>query len=412
MIPSIIRSNPRGWLVVLVAFIVLSLSFSSRATLGLMIPAWEKEFGWSREFLSSGGAIMLMVMAVVAPLAGTMIDRFGPRWLFAGGTFVFGTALAATSLMAARWQFVAIYCIACGAGYATSSAPLAAAAISRRFEANRALATSVGTTGVGIGQLLLVPLIALVVGWIGWRSAFVAYGLACIVIGAVAWFLVGDDRRHVAQTSRRAPQAGASFLAGIGAMLRNPTFLLLASAYMICGFTTAGMLKVHLLPYAVACGFPPVVGASAYGVMAGFNVVGMLLSGWLADRMHRPLLLGSVYFLRAFTFLLLMHVAGDSRLLFVFAMLFGTLDFATVAPTASLVASHIGVRTMGLTMGALFCFHSIGGATGAYLGGWFYDLFARYDNVWLVGFAAALLAAVLAWSVRETRGAVPAAAAA
>ena len=86
MIASVIRSNPRGWLVVAVAFTALSLGFSSRATLGLMIPAWEKEFGWSREFLSSGGAIMLVVMAIVAPLAGNLIDRFGPRWLFASGT--------------------------------------------------------------------------------------------------------------------------------------------------------------------------------------------------------------------------------------------------------------------------------------------------------------------------------------
>ena len=88
MVLSLIRSNPRGWLVVAVAFTGLSLAFSSRATLGLMIPSWEREFGWSREFLSSGGAIMLIVMAIVAPIAGTMIDRFGPRWLFAGGALI------------------------------------------------------------------------------------------------------------------------------------------------------------------------------------------------------------------------------------------------------------------------------------------------------------------------------------
>ena len=49
-------------------------------------------------------------------------------------------------------------------------------------------------------------------------------------------------------------------------------------------------------------------------------------------------------------------------LLFAFAVIFGTLDFATVPPTAGLVASHIGVNTMGLTMGTLFLGHSLGGA--------------------------------------------------
>ena len=67
------------------------------------------------------------------------------------------------------------------------AAPLAAAAISRRFEKNRALATSIGTTGVGVGQLLLVPLLAVVVGRIGWRPTFVAFGVTCIAIGAAAF---------------------------------------------------------------------------------------------------------------------------------------------------------------------------------------------------------------------------------
>jgi predicted MFS family arabinose efflux permease len=150
--------------------------------------------------------------------------------------------------------------------------------------------------------------------------------------------------------------------------------------------------------------------------MAGFNVVGMLLSGWLTDRVNRPMLLGGVYFIRALVFILLVYVGADISLLFLFAVIFGTLDFATVPPTAGIVATHLGVRTMGFSMGVLFAGHSVGAAAGAFLGGWFYDLYARYDGVWLLGLGLAMVAAVLSWSIREIPredlGRAPAAAAA
>jgi predicted MFS family arabinose efflux permease len=108
-----------------------------------------------------------------------------------------------------------------------------------------------------------------------------------------------------------------------------------------------------------------------------------------------------VYFLRALTFVLLLYAGYDVSLLFVFAVLFGVFDFATVPPMASIVASHIGLRIMGLTMGTLFAMHSIGAATGAWLGGYLFDMTARYDWVWIVGVGLALLASVLVWMVPE-----------
>jgi predicted MFS family arabinose efflux permease len=141
----------------------------------------------------------------------------------------------------------------------------------------------------------------------------------------------------------------------------------------------------------------------------------MILSGYMTDRMHRPALLGGIYFLRALTFVMLFFITDNVTLLFAFAVLFGTLDFATVPPTAGLVASHLGIQTMGLTMGILFAGHSVGGAIGALLAGAIYDLSARYDWVWIIALALALVAAVLAWCVpekRETASAMPAAAAA
>ena len=142
--------------------------------------------------------------------------------------------------------------------------------------------------------------------------------------------------------------------------------------------------------------------------MSAFSLAGMIAFGHLSDRFHRPALLASIYFMRALTFLVLLQIAGSSTLLFSFAVLFGIFDYATFPIVASLVASHIGRHIMGFTMGLIFAAHSLGGAAGTFLGGYLFELFARYDWVWFVSFGLALLAAALTVLIRENRGGSPA----
>jgi MFS family permease len=413
MIMTIFRSNPRGWFIVLVLFSAISFSFSARMSLPVLIPGWEGEFGWSRTLMTTGAAVIMIIMGSVAPFAGHLLDKFGPRYLVAGGMVLSGSAVAVSALMGtdalpltATTVFFAIYCVASAAGYGMISLPVVTATIARNFEEHRGLATSIGTSGVGGGQLVFIPLIAWAVTAIGWRPTLAGFGLIIVAIGVGSFFLLDNDLPDA-----KPDTGGLKISATIGVKLayifRSPVFWLLGGAYVICGFTTAGVVKVHLIPFANACGFNLTTGAAATGVLAGFDMVGMLISGYLTDRMHRPLLLGSIYFLRAITFIMLFFVTDNVVLLFAFAVIFGTLDFATVPPTASLVASHIGINTMGLTMGIMFLGHSIGGAVGSITGGWMFDTFARYDWVWIMALALALLAAVLSWSVPEKRNANP-----
>jgi predicted MFS family arabinose efflux permease len=133
-------------------------------------------------------------------------------------------------------------------------------------------------------------------------------------------------------------------------------------------------------------------------------MAGMILAGFLADRVHRPLLMGAIYFFRALSFLILMQITGNPELLFLFAIVFGIFDYSTMPVLASIVSTHVGVRVMGLTLGLLFAGHSAGAAAGAFMGGYFFDNFQSYDWVWIVSIALALVAAVLSWLIRETRG--------
>ena len=104
------------------------------------------------------------------------------------------------------------------------------------------------------------------------------------------------------------------------------------------------------------------------------------------------------------SFILLMMVPSyDVAALFMFAVMFGIFDYSTIPLTTSLVSTHVGLRVMGLALGLLGAFHAAGGAAGAFLGGILYDLFQRYDWVWIVSIALAMLAALCAIAIREDR---------
>lgn len=402
MISKSLRANTYGWVVVAVLFLVLSLVMVARTSLGLLIPTWESELGWGRTFVSAGGAVMLVVMAVGSPLAGLALDRAGARSINVVGLLIVAAAMLMTAGMTAGWHYILIFGVIGGIGFSAISAPLIGAVVSLYFEEHRGLATGLATSGATGGQLVLMPLLAVSVAAVGWRPSYVVLAAALAATAVLTWVLI--RRRPAVARDPAHLDSGGSLAAQLRFLARSRSFWLMGIGYVVCGFTTIGAIRIHFLPYAASCGFPPVQSATAFGVLATFSMIGMIGYGALSDRFHRPLLLASIYFLRAFCFLMLMYVAGDLPLLFLFATIFGIFDFSTFPVVANIAATHIGLRIMGLTMGLLFAFHSVGGAAGSFVGGWLFDLVGQYDWMWILSFALALSAAFLSLFIPETRG--------
>jgi MFS family permease len=394
-------STTHAWLVVALCFVALSFAMSARSALGLVMPVWEAELGWSRGFVSTVGAAMLVVIAIVAPFAGNALDRVGPRALFTGGIALLAVGLLLTATATSRWQFFLYFGLLGALGFGVVANHVVSTTVALYFHENRGLATGAATAGSTAGQLVLVPVLALVLSTVGWRPSIAVVGAGALLLAPVAWFLIAPGRP---ETARRAAAKPAEPLGvRLHFLIRSPTFHALFWSFGICGFTTTGVIETHLLPYTAACGFPPLEGATAYGVLAGFNMLGMLAAGWLADRVNRPLLLAAIYVLRGLAFILLMRITGDLPMLMIFAVAFGLFDYSTFPVTASLVASHLGLRIMGLSMGLLSAAHALGAAAGAFLGGWLFDLFARYDGVWTASIALSIAARLMVLTIRERR---------
>ena len=379
-------SARRLWTAVLVCFVALAAAFSARATLGLVLPTWVGVFGWSRTGISAIGAATLVVMAGVAPLAGRLVDRFGPRVALGAGLSCVAIGCAIVAGAPDGTVLVLGFAGIAALGFGMVATHVVSTAIVQIAQRRRGLALGVATSGATAGQFVILPLAAWVISDLDWRWGFALLAGLALVLVPLLWRLLPPGRFGAART------APAGLRRDVTELLRAPAFHALFWSFLLCGYTTAGIIEVHLLPYAALCGFAPLPSATAYGVLSAVNLAGMITAGWLADRVSRPALLAGIYLLRAASFLLLLQVGTSYDRLIVFAAAFGMVDYATVPVTASLVASRLGVGRMGLAMGVISSGHAVGAALGAFLGGALSDRFGSYAAVWWSGFALSLLA--------------------
>lgn len=385
-------SDRLKWLLVLLGFSALAMAFSSRAFLSLSMVEWEQEFGWSRSSIAGAGAIGLIVMAAIAPLVGYSVDRFGARPVLTTGLLATALGTFVMANMTTQATFFIAYSVISALGFGIVSMHVVVASVAPLFDRHRGLATGIATSGATGGQLFFVPAFSIVLAGYGWRVGYSVMAALTLVTAAILWFVLRSARRDMKVSPVETKQR--SLKNRLGEVIGKRAFYALFFSFALCGFTTAGVVETHFLPYAAVCGYSPVMSATAFGVLSAFNLLGMIIAGYLADRMNNTVLLFSIYFLRALSFVALLYIGTDMWMLFAFSVMFGLFDYSTVPVTANLVAKHLGLHSMGLVMGLLAMGHALGAAAGAWVGGLIFVAFTSYLYVWLGSVALALLSAM------------------
>ena len=397
--PSAARINP--WIVVWLCFATLAIVMSARQSVSIMTEEWSRNLGWSKTFIGSGQSVALIVIAIFSPVAGNLADRLGARLMLTAGLVLVAAGLLVFAAFPSAGLYILAYGLLAGLGFSAASTHLVSTALARIFTKNRGLATGIAGSGATAGQFVTVPLLTLGLSYFSWRWSMVATALTCLIVAVVIWILLrpsGEDRARQKEFIASEPLWDR-----LKFLLTSPTFHILYWSFFICGVTTTGAIETHFLPYAAFCGFPPVPASGIYGLTMAINLGGMFLSGYLTDRMNRPLLLGTIYLVRSLSFIVLMFAGSSYEMMLLFAMIYGIFDYSTVPPTASLVASHLGLRIMGLSMGLISGGHALGGALGAFLGGYLFDLFARYSEMWLFAFGTAVIAGLMVYLLKDDR---------
>ncbi len=408
-IPGRRRIHP-AWIIAAVAFVAVLAAAGFRSVPGVLMDPLHSEFGWSHGTIGLAMSINMTLFGLTAPFAAALMDTFGVRPVLAGALTLIATGTFLGVFMTASWQLLLLWGVLVGIGTGSISMGFVATVATRWFAARRGLVTGVLTAASATGQLIFLPLVAVVSDAHGWRwaSVMVAASAVSVVPLVVLFMRNRPTDKGVGPFGAETDESGAAS-GGFGAALeglligaRQPVFWLLAGSFAICGMTTNGLIGTHFIPAAHDHGMPTTVAASLLALIGVFDVAGTVSSGWLTDRIDARVLLGIYYFGRGLSLMLLPALLSPHAepSTWVFIIFYGLDWVATVPPTIALCRKYFGERTP-VVFGWVFASHQIGAAIAAAGAGWLRDQQGNYDNAFRLAAGLCVIAAVMCLSVRE-----------
>lgn len=342
-----------------------------------------KEFGWSRQTVTSGNAFgKIIIGPLFGFIAGWMIDRFGPRRLMMAGIVMGGVALMGLSQMTALWMFYFFYLFN-ALGYVCGGPLPNQVLLSRWFDKARGKAMGFAYLGIGIGGAVVPQLARWLEGRFGWHQALFMLGVLMIVIALpLVWFVKESPEDYA--TRKDEPPVP------IRQVLRSWPFYLLAIGSM-CSIGAVGGTNQHLkLFLSLDQGFSQGDAANVISLVLTASIIGRLLMGWLADRFPKKYVMLLIYALvsAAIPLLYLAHIPG---VIYLFAVVFGIAFGGDYMIIPLMAAELFGLKVMGRVMGIILTADGLAEALSPMLVGYLRDQSRSYAD----GFAALIILAVI-----------------
>lgn len=323
---------------------------------GVLIEPIGADTGWAESTLSTAYGAGLFAVGLGAVLAGRVIDRFGPRPVFAScavGAFT-GTLATVQAGSPALFTVAAVgtQCFIGVAGYYTA----VHAAIARLVPADRTRAITVNTLWGAFASPVFLPLMAwLSLTW-GWRGALVISGTAVALVFGLGAVL------SPARTAAGDRHRGPGFFAGLAWAGRNRTTRRLLVVGM-CGGVASSVLFLYQVPAMVSAGLGLATASALAGLRGLFQLLGRLPLPWLVRRVGaRTVFRISLAGVGLSALLLL--VSGNIALAITFAVLAGAAVGAHSTLESIYTAEIVPVQVIGMILGAYSMIRGIGQALG------------------------------------------------
>jgi MFS family permease len=354
---------------------------------GAYLAVLEEEQGWSKTALSGAAALQQMEVALLGPVLGWLIDRFGPKVFVRAGIVVFGTGLCLLSQVHTLGQFYAAFVVIALGSSLCGFFPLNVALI-HWFERKRARALSAMSIGLAFGGIA-VPLVAQSLTSFGWRSTALASGLVAIAVGLpLALVIRNHPREHgevVDGVRTRTPDKGADEVVSqpvtrdftAREALRTPAFWLISLGHGFALFVVHAVAVHAITHLKQGLGYSVAQASLVISLVTVFQMAGVGVGWLIGDRFKKRLIAAACMLAHALGLLLLTY-AVSLWMVVAFAVLHGTAWGLRGPMMQAMRADYFGPSAIGMILGLSFMIIVVGQVGGPIIPGIFADLTGDY----------------------------------
>ena len=398
-----------------VCFLVLLFNGGARFAIGLVLHPMAHDLAWSRSALSASVTVFMVLSACALPLIGQLVDRFGARAVLGASVLLSALGLASMSFIERPWEALLFYGVVFAIGTAGTSVTPVGVLLSRWFPHRMGMANSIAISGMGVGQLLVILVLAVQLTTFGWRGSFLALGVATLVCVLPLVLAMGKAGPAPAPAASPVPGRGARTGAGMGAgagtgtatgkgapaaaegravtlreALASRRLQLLLLIYVVCGFQDF-LVATHMVAFALDEGVDMLLAGNMLAFMGLTGLVGVLLAGVLNDR-YGPAFPTALCFALRIVLCALLLASREPAVIVGAALLYGVTFWMTAPLTVVFAREVAGLALLGTISGLITMAHHAAGGLGALAGASVFDIYGSYHRA----FVAMLVLSVIA----------------
>ncbi len=389
------------WVAVGISFVVLAVSYGLRGTFAVFFVAFLEEFSKSRSATAGIVTMCYVIWAVISPVVGTVVDRFGVRLTFIlGGAFLLlGMVLASESTQ--FWHLYLFFGVFLSVGLSLLDITPITAFIDHWHTKSKGKAFGIAFSGRGIALFLFLPLSQYLVSALGWRLCLKILGVLLFGLILGSAFLV-RTRGQVGVSGGKSKRVPAENSVTAGDALSSLKFWRL---FFIRVFSSYGIYAVmtHMVAYLNDLGFSKIYGATVMGLIGVMGFGGALILGYASDYLGRAkaMIIGFIVSGLGVVFLVLLRPLPFQWIIILFLVFFG-LGYGTRGPVVAALASDLfSGRSIGVIYGFMALGVGIGQASGPWFAGFLFDRTGDYHIPFISVALSFFFCIALTWGIER-----------
>ena len=392
------------------------------STLSVFLKPLTEDLGVSRGLFSLLRSGEILIGAAMAPLVGPMVDRYGGRWLMAGGALAAGIGFVVMSQVSAFWQFLALRWTLVTIGGVFMCHMVVSVTVSRWFVRKRGRAIAIASLGQGFSKVLIPVVTATLFVWVGWRWMWSIFGVITLIIVLIPALIfmrrspedmglkpdgIDEPADSGAVTSsktdtKRSLAVSADEVVWMWReVIRPQTFWIICFIYGMANVGIAG-LNLHVFAYVTDVGFSNIVAATVLSIIASTQLGSTLVWGVISERMEIR---------RSSALMFLIQAAGLGTVLalnqivplYIGFLLYGIGLGGGWVLQELVWASYFGRLSLGMVRGLGILVTHAFGAAGAPFFGFVHDVTSSYQASFFAFVIALVFSALLSLMVRAPR---------